>query len=135
MEQYTYNEFEVASKTTVKQAARQFAEAFVETPQYLAFEKAYYAYSKDEKAQKALQEFQAKQASLQAMLMLNAVSEADKVELTRLRDNFYNQPSVLEYSKSQSELVAISQEIGDMITEAVGMDFGNACRTGGGCCG
>jgi len=135
VEQYTYHEFEVASKTTVKQAARQFAEAFVEMPQYLAFEQAYYAYSKDEKAQEALQEFQAKQASLQALLMLNAVSEADKAELTRLRDKFYNLPSIMEYSKAQNELVAVSQEIGDMITEAIGINFGNACRTGGGCCG
>ena len=134
MEQQSYNEFEVASKSVIKLVSKQFAEAFTETPQYMAFEQAYYAYRKDEKTQKALQEFQEKQASLQALLMLNAISEEDRVELTRLRDQFYNQPSILEYTKAQTELAEISQRIGDMLSEAIGLDFGASCRTGG-CCG
>ena len=134
MEQHSNNEFEVASKSVIKVVSKQFAEAFTETPQYMAFEQAYYAYRKDEKTQKALQDFQEKQASLQALLMLNAISEEERMELIRLKDQFYNQPSILEYNKAQTELAEVSQKIGDMLSEAIGLDFGASCKTGG-CCG
>jgi len=134
MEQHSYNEFEVASKSVIKLVSKQFVEAFTETPQYTAFEQAYYAYRMDEKTQKALQEFQEKQASLQALLMLNAISEEERTELARLRDQFYHQPSILDYTKAQTELAEVSQKIGDMLSEAIGLDFGASCKTGG-CCG
>jgi len=135
MEQHSYNEFEVASKSVIKLVSKQFVEAFTETPQYTAFEQAYYAYRMDEKTQKALQEFQEKQASLQALLMLNAISEEERTELARLRDQFYHQPSILDYTKAQTELAEVSQKIGDMLSEAIGLNFGASCKTGGGCCG
>lgn len=129
-----WNELEVAPKSAVMEAAKQFAGAFSETPQFQAFEQAYFAYRKDAQAQTARQEFQKKQASLKALLMLNAVSDEDRQELERLKDQFNNQPSVLQYAKAQGELVAISQEIGDLLSKAIGLDYGNSCRTGG-CCG
>ena len=135
MEQHSYNEFEVASKSVIKLVSKQFVEAFTETPQYTAFEQAYYAYRMDEKTQKALQEFQEKQASLQALLMLNAISEEERTELARLRDQFYHQPSILDYTKAQTELAEVSQKIGDMLSEVIGLNFGASCKTGGGCCG
>ena len=66
--------------------------------------------------------------------MLNAVSEEDQQELQRLQDGFYQQPSVIRNTKAQEELALISQEIGDLLSKAIGMDYGAACKTGG-CCG
>ena len=129
-----WNDLEVAPKSAVMQAAKQFAEAFAETPQFQAFEHAHFTYRQDGQAQSARQEFQKKQSSLKALLMLNAVSDEDRQELERLKDQFNNQPSVVQYIKAQDELVAISQEIGDMLSKAIGLDYGNSCRTGG-CCG
>ena len=126
-----WNDLEVAPKSAVMQAAKQFAEAFAETPQFLAFEQAHFAYRQDDQAQSARQEFQKKQSSLKALLMLNAVSDEDRQELERLKDQFNNQPSVVQYTKAKDELVSISQEIGDLLTKAIGMDYGNSCRTGG----
>ena len=129
-----WNDLEVAPKSAVLEAAKQFAEAFAETPQFLAFEQAHFAYRRDGQAQSAIREFQKKQASLKALLMLNAVSEEDQQELERLKDQFNNQPSVLLYGKAQEELVSISQEIGDLLSKAIGLDYGASCKTGG-CCG
>lgn len=39
-----WNDLEVAPKSAVMQAAKQFAEAFAETPQYKAFEQALFTY-------------------------------------------------------------------------------------------
>ena len=129
-----WNDLEVAPKSAVMQAAKQFAEAFAETPQFLAFEPAHFAYRQDDQAQTARQEFQKKQSSLKALLMLNAVSDEDRQELERLKVQFNNQPSVVQYATAQDELVSISQEIGDQLSKAIGLDYGSSCRTGG-CCG
>lgn len=134
MQDTTWNDLEVASKSVVMQAAKQFAEVFAETLQYREFEQAYMAFRQDTEAQSAIREFQKKQSSLKALLMLNAVSEEDRNELQRLQDRFYSQPSVLRYAKAQEKLIAISQQIGDLLSGVIGLDFGNSCRTGG-CCG
>ena len=130
----TWNDLEVASRSVVMQAAKQFAETLGDTPQFQEFEQSYFAYRQDSEAQNAIREFQKKQASLKALLMLNAVSDEDQQELHRLQDRFYQQPTVIQYTKAQEELVAISQEIGDLLSKIIGLDYGTSCKTGG-CCG
>jgi len=130
-----WNELEVAPQSAVMQAAKQFAAVLEQTPQYREFEQAYLNYRQDGEAQTAIREFQKKQASLKALLVLNAVPDAEQQELHRLRDRFNQQPSVVRYARAQGELVALSQEIGDLLSKAIGLDYGNACKTGGGCCG
>ena len=133
----TWNDLEVASKEVVMQSARQFAEALADTTQFHGFEQSYFDYRQDSEAQSALREFQQKQASLKALRRINAVSEEDRQELQRLQDRFYSQPSVLRNTKAQEELVALSQEIGDILSKAIGLDYGNSCNSSktGGCCG
>jgi cell fate (sporulation/competence/biofilm development) regulator YlbF (YheA/YmcA/DUF963 family) len=128
------NDLEVAPKSAVMQAAKQFAKVLGGTPQFREFEQSYIDYRSDTEAQSAIEEFQKKQASLKALLMLNAVSEEDQQELQRLQDRFYHQPSVLRYTKAQEELMAICQEIGDLLSKGIGLDYGASCKTGG-CCG
>jgi cell fate (sporulation/competence/biofilm development) regulator YlbF (YheA/YmcA/DUF963 family) len=131
------NDLEVASGEVVIQAARQFAEVLSETMQFREFEQAYINYRQDGEAQSAIREFQNKQASLKALRILNAISEQDQQELKRLQDRFYNQPSVVRYAKAQEDFVTLSQEIGDILSNAIGLDFGTSCSSGkaGGCCG
>jgi cell fate (sporulation/competence/biofilm development) regulator YlbF (YheA/YmcA/DUF963 family) len=131
------NDLEVASKEVVMQSARQFAEALADTTQFHEFEQAYMDYRQDGEAQSALGEFQQKQTSLKALRRINAVSEEDRQELQRLQDRFNHQPSVLRYAKAQEELVALSQEIGDILSNAIGLDYGTSCSSNkaGGCCG
>ncbi len=129
-----WNELEVASKEVVMHAAEQFAGVFTDTPQYQVFEKAYSAYRQDAGAQSALQEFQKKQTALKGLLMLNAVSDEDRLALQSLHDRFYQQPSVMRYAQAQADLIAMAQEIGDVLSKSIGLDYGSSCRTGG-CCG
>lgn len=134
MVETTWNDLEVAPRSVVMQAARQFAKTLEETPQFRDFLQSYFNFRQDADAQTALQEYQKKQSSLKALLMLNAVSDEDRQELQRLQDQFYNQASVLQYAKAQQELVAICQEIGDQLSNAIGLDYGSSCQSGG-CCG
>lgn len=134
MVETTWNDLEVAPRSVVMQAARQFAETLGETPQFRDFLQSHFNFRQDTDAQSAIREFQNKQASLKALLMLNAVSDEDQQELQRLQEQFYHQPSVLQYGKAQEELVAICQEIGDQLSNAIGLDYASSCRSGG-CCG
>ena len=134
MDNTTWNDFEVAPRSAVMQSAKQFAETLGDTQQYREFEQSYITFRKDTEAQSAIQEFKKKQASLKALLMLNAVPDEDRQELQRLQERFAQQPSALRYTKAQEELVAISQEIGDLLSKAIGLDYGASCKTGG-CCG
>lgn len=134
MVETTWNDLEVASKEVVMQAARQFAEVLAEAPQFQAFEQALFTFRQDAEAQSAIQEFQKKQASLKALLMLNAVSAEDRQELQTLVNRVNQQPSVIAYNQAQGALVALSQELGDLLSKAIGLDYASVCRTGG-CCG
>ncbi len=128
------NDLEVAPREAVMEAARQFAGALAETPQFIEFEKALYAFRHDDGAQLAIRDFREKQASLKAMLALNALSPEDRQVLQELADRVNNRPSVLRYNQAQLALAALCQQIGDQLSEATGVDFSAACRTGG-CCG
>jgi cell fate (sporulation/competence/biofilm development) regulator YlbF (YheA/YmcA/DUF963 family) len=99
MNDYDLNELELALTEVVRQAARDFAAALAETPQFRAYEEAVERLNHDTMAQRAIDAFQAKQQSLQAMLMLNAVSEADKAELQRLQNAFSSVPAVMAYAQ------------------------------------
>ena len=67
---------------------RNFAVALAETPQFKAFERAYDALSHDTAAQESITAYQAKVDSLRALLMLDAVSEAERAELEQLKQAY-----------------------------------------------
>lgn len=126
------NELELAPASVVKQAARDFAATLAETPQFKAYEAAADRLNQDMEAQRAIAAFETKQQSLQAMLMLNAVSEADQAELQRLQRAFSSLPSVVAYFQAQAALMTLCQATGDFLSQAIGLDYAAAC--GSGCC-
>lgn len=134
MDNLTWNELEVASKPVVMEAARRFTEALAESPQFMAFEEAYLVFRQDNDAQKAYQTLREKQESLRMMMMLNAVEEEERIELNKLEEQFLSFDSVNRYIAAQNSLISLCQEIGDILSDAVGLNFGLACRVGG-CCG
>ena len=126
------NELELAPPEVVQQAARDFAAALAETPQFKAFEDAAEHLHHDEAARRALDAYQSKQQSLQAVLMLNAASDADKGELQRLHAAVVSQPSVAAYAQTQADLMSVCQSVADMLSHAIGLNFAVVC--GSGCC-
>ena len=132
MSDFDLNELELAPPEVVRQSARDFAVALSETPQFKAYEEAIERLNHDTAAQRTIDAFQSKQQSLQAMLMLNAVSAADKVELQRLQNAFSSAPAVVAYAQAQADLMAICQASADWLSEAIGLNYAAAC--GSGCC-
>lgn len=134
MDETIRNDIDVAPTSVVLQTARDFAKTLGETPLFTEFMESHKVFRQDSEAQKIQQEYQKKQASLKAVLMLNAASDEDRKELQDLQERFSQRPSVIRLSKAQDELIAVCQEIGDLISKEIGMDYASSCRTGG-CCG
>jgi cell fate (sporulation/competence/biofilm development) regulator YlbF (YheA/YmcA/DUF963 family) len=132
MNDYDLNELELAPTEVVRQAARDFAAVLAETPQFKAYEEATDRLNHDPAAQQAIDAFQAKRESLQALLVLSAVSEADKAELQRLQNAFSSAPAVMAYAQAQTDLMVICQASADWLSQAIGLNYAAAC--GSGCC-
>lgn len=133
MDEMEPNEIEVASPAVVRTAARDFSTALAETPQFKAFERAYEALSHDTAAQQALSAFRDKAESLRALLMLNAVSEAERAELERLRQDYLTRASVQAYAATEAELTVLCQQAAGMISASIGLNYAASC--GASCCG
>lgn len=134
MDETIRTDIEIAPRSVVMQTARDFAKILGESPLFTEFMQSHFEFRQDEEAQKIQQEFQNKQASLKAVLMLNAASDEDRKELQDLQERFNKRPSVIRLIKAQDELIAICQELGDLISKEIGMDYASSCRSGG-CCG
>ncbi len=124
---------EIAPPTAVRAAARGFAGAMVETPQFRAFELAYDTLRHDAAAQESLAAYRGKAESLQALLMLNAVSEVERADLQKLKQDYLTRASVQAYTAAEAELIALCQKAAGMISAAIGLNYAAAC--GASCCG
>ncbi len=127
------NEMEIAPPAVVLDAGRDFAAALAETPQFMAFEQAYMALSHDTAAQQALSAYRDKADALRALLMLNAVDEAERAGLERLKNDYLVCPSVQVYATAEADLTALCQQVAGMISEAIGLNYAACC--GASCCG
>ena len=133
MDEMGLKEIEVASPPVVRTAARDFAATLAETPQFKTFEQAYEALSHDVAAQQALSAYRDKAESLRALLMLNAVSEAERAELERLKQDYLTRASVQAFAAAEAELTALCQQAAGMISAAIGLNYAASC--GASCCG
>ena len=121
-----------AAETAVREATRAFAQALTETAEYETFEEASSRLRDDQLAQQAIAAYQSKQRSLEAMLMLNAVSVEDQAKLDRLQQAFLSESTVVAYFQAQDDLMALCQASADLLSERIGLSFAAAC--GPGCC-
>lgn len=122
----------VVSQNEALQAAREFAAVLAETPEYQAFDQAQLRLRRDPAAQEAIWAFRERQQSLQIMIMLGALSEADRQELQRLQHEMLAQPAVRGYVEAQERLSLLCQETAGLISEVIGLGFAASC--GPGCC-
>ena len=120
-------------EATVSQAARDFAAALAEAPQFLAFEQAAEMLQRDDQARQIISDYQSKQQSLYMMTMLSAVSLEDQAEMTRLQQALHTDVTITVYTQCQAALIALCQETGRRLSERIGLDFAAAC--GASCCG
>ena len=117
----------------VVQAARDFAEALSETPQFQAWEQAAWAVRQDQAAQAMAQELQTMQRELEPLLMLGAASGEQRSELERLRSDYRALSTVTAYVQAEADLRTLCQAANEVLSQVAGLDF--AANSASGCCG
>ncbi len=120
------------TEAEVRVAARAFAQALAESAEFQAFEQTADRLRQDKTAQRVIRAYQTKEQSLQAVLMLDAVSAQDQAELERLQQAFLSHPTVAAYVQAQENLTAMCQAAADVLSQRIGLSFTAAC--GPGCC-
>ncbi len=132
MENDLKEELKIAPAPLAKQAAHDFAAVLAESQQFKNYEGSMLRFRQDEAAQKDMQAYRDKQQSLRPLMKINAVNPTDQGELERLYNAWIAHSSVLEYLEAQSELTALCQSLGDMLSQMLGMDFSTASAVS--CC-
>ncbi len=132
MTSISISDLEVTPPSVIKQAAHDFAKALAESPAFQRFEAASARLREDSEAQQAMQLYQEKQQSLQAVLLLDAVSEEERAELERLRKVFLDEPAVIDYLEAEANLRTLCQKTAADLSQMIEFDFVAACGTG--CC-
>lgn len=133
MKETIEDNLEIAPIEVVMQAARNFAAALAESPQFREFEQAADRLNHDNDAQERIKALQEQQQAWQALIMLNALNPEQKAHLDNLQNSLMNQATVQGYLHAQTELAALCQYIGDQLSEAIGLNYSSAC--GVSCCG
>ena len=123
---------EAATGEDASVAARAFAHALGETPEYRAYEETADRLRNDEVAQQVMADFMAKQRSLQMLLRLNAVPAGEQAELERLRKAFLSEPAVAAHLKAQDDFTALCHAAADLLSQRIGLSF--TAASGPGCC-
>jgi cell fate (sporulation/competence/biofilm development) regulator YlbF (YheA/YmcA/DUF963 family) len=126
-------EIKISTEQDISNAIRDFTNALVETAHFKNYESASKRFKNDQKAQKALQAYQAKAKDVQTKQMFNTITQAEKKDLERLWQVFLEYKSVQGYFDAQGELQALCRACAQVISDNCGLDYATSC--GVSCCG
>lgn len=125
------NNTRVNPVSVVIEKAMELADAILNCPEYLTFNKAQKQMSYDPEAQSLMQEFQQKQQSLMWLQQIGGKIGIDEVqELKDLQAKMLHHPTISAYFQSQQQLTQLVQTVNDTISKKTGLNFAST----GGCC-
>jgi len=122
---------EPAVETDVEELAAEFGEAITELPLYQRFVEAKEAVENDEEAQAKIDEFE---SIREEFMLARQTGQADQEALRELQtaqEELHSIPVMSDYLELQSELELRLQELNEMISDRLVVDFGEKA---GGCC-
>ncbi len=122
----------VATETVISAAVQELAQALSQEPDFVAFEESAQRLRQDAAARQAMEAYQKKQAGLQTLLMLDAVSPDEQAEIESLREAFLSQETVVAYRQAETALRDLCRAVGDQLSARIGLGFAAACSSG--CC-
>ncbi|WP_225334145.1 YlbF family regulator [Halomicrobium urmianum] len=122
---------EVTPESRVAELAAEFGEAITELPVYQKFAEAKERVENDDEAQEKIQEFE---QIRDEFMMARQTGEADQEAMRTLQEaqeELHSLPVMSDYLEAQSELELRLQELNEMVSEELVVDFGEKA---GGCC-
>lgn len=127
-------ETETGAETTgddVEALATELGESIAELPIYQRYQEAKAAVEADEEAQEAIQEFEQIREEYMLARQTGRASQEDLRKLQSAQEDLHDMPVMSEYLQVQNELELRLQELNELVSEQLTVDFG---ETAGGCC-
>ena len=115
----------------VDELASELGEAIADLPIYEAFLEAKAAVEADEELQEEIRAFERLREEFVMARQAGDATNEDLRELQRNQQELHEQPKMKEYLQAQSELELKLQELDEIISEPLEVEFG---QTAGGCC-
>jgi len=124
---------DVADPTSsdVESLATALGEAITELPEYERFAERKAAVEADEEAQAQIEEFEQIREEYMMARQTGQASQEDLRELKRAQQTLHEVPVMREFLQAQNELELRLQEVNELISEPLAVDFGEKA---GGCC-
>ena len=115
----------------VDQLAREFGEAIADLPVYQRYQEAKAAVEADEEAQSAIQEFEQIREEYMLARQTGRATQEDLRKVQSAQEDLHEMPVMSEYLEVQNELELRLQEVNELVSEQLDVDFGEKA---GGCC-
>lgn len=120
-----------AVDSNVEALAAEFGEAITELPVYQRFAEAKEAVENDEEAQAQIEEFESVREEFMLARQTGQADQEALRELQAAQEELHELPVMSEYLEVQSELELRLQELNELVSEQLIVDFGEKA---GGCC-
>ena len=111
--------------------ARELGEAITELPQYQRFVEAKEVVENDEEIQEEIREFEQVREEFMLARQAGEATSDDLRELQNAQMELNDIPEMSEYLEAQSDLELRLQELNEIVSEPLAVDFG---QKAGGCC-
>ena len=118
-------------KTDVKELASELGETITQLSTYQRFVEAKEAVENNEKAQEKVRQFEAQREEFMLARQNGNATNADLRELQAAQEELHDIPVMSDFLEVQSELELELQELNEMISAPLDVDFGEKA---GGCC-
>ena len=115
----------------VDELASELGEAITDLPVYGEFLEAKEAVESDEELQEEIRAFERLREEFVMARQAGDATNDDLRELQRNQQELHEQPKMKEYLQAQSELELKLQELDEIVSEPLEVEFG---QTAGGCC-
>jgi cell fate (sporulation/competence/biofilm development) regulator YlbF (YheA/YmcA/DUF963 family) len=116
---------------SVESLASALGEAITDLPEYEAYQDAKAEVEADEQAQERIEEFEQIREEYMVARQTNQADQDDLRTLKKAQRELHELPVMEDYLQAQSELELRLQELNEIISEPLTVDFGEKA---GGCC-
>lgn len=111
--------------------AEELGETITEMPAYRSFLEAKEAVENDEDLQEEIRAFERLREEFVMARQTGEATNEDLRELQRAQEELHERPKMTEYLQAQSEIELALQELNEIVSEPLAVDFGEKA---GGCC-
>ena len=115
----------------VNELARELGNAITDLPVYQDYLEAKAAVEDDAELQEEIRAFERLREEFMMARQAGEATNEDLRELQRTQQELHEQPKMSEFLEAQSEVELRLQELNELVSEPLAVDFG---QTAGGCC-